>query len=225
MSGIDEENIGDEAASINPEAWRALPLQSARKHPENLKSLTALFAEVINRLGDNHRRTGMRETPLRAAKAWLEWTSGYEIWRPAGLLKTFEDGAELCGDEMVLVRDIEFYSHCEHHMAPFFGVAHVAYIPNRKIVGLSKIARVVDAYAKRFQVQERLTNQIADCIHEALQPLGVGVVIEAQHFCMCSRGVGKQRSSTTTSALRGALKDIPETRAEFMALVRPGGKA
>jgi GTP cyclohydrolase I len=126
---------------------------------------------------------------------------------------------------MVLVRDIELYSHCEHHMAPFFGVAHIAYIPNGKIVGLSKLARVADVFARRLQVQERLTNQIADCIQDALEPKGVGVVIEARHFCMCSRGVGKQGSSTTTSALRGAILLEPETRAEFFSLINRQGKA
>lgn len=171
-------------------------------------------------IGEYPFREGLRETPARVVAAWQEWTQGYAIKDPGKLLKTFTDGAELCGDELVVVNGIELYSHCEHHMAPFFGTASVAYIPQKRVVGLSKIARVVDAYAKRLQVQERLTNQIADCIHDNLEPLGVGVIIRAKHFCMCSRGVGKQGSTTTTSALRGALREKPEARAEFMALTR-----
>ena len=136
------------------------------------------------------------------------------------MLKTFDDGAELCGDEMVIVRNVELYSHCEHHMAPFFGHAHVAYIPDKRIVGLSKLARVVDVFARRLQVQERLTNQIANVIDETLQPKGVGVMITAKHFCMCSRGVNKQASDTVTSALRGALRNDAAARAEFFASIK-----
>ena len=171
-------------------------------------------------IGEDPNREGLQETPGRVAAAWQEWTAGYRIQDPGKLLKTFEDGAEQCGDELVVVNGIEFYSHCEHHMAPFFGTASVAYIPCGKVVGLSKLARVVDAFARRLQVQERLTNQIADCVDKALDPLGVGVIMRAKHFCMCSRGVGKQGSTTTTSALRGALREKPEARAEFMALCR-----
>lgn len=176
---------------------------------------------ILDATGDDPNRGGLLETPKRVAQAWLDWTSGYEIEEPGKLLKTFKDGAEGMGgsDELVIVNGIELYSHCEHHMAPFFGTASVAYIPQGKVVGLSKLARVVDAYARRFQVQERLTNQIADCIQEALEPIGVGVVIRARHFCMCSRGVAKQGSTTITSALRGALRTKPEARAEFMSLV------
>jgi GTP cyclohydrolase I len=126
----------------------------------------------------------------------------------------------MCGDEMVLVKDIEIYSHCEHHLAPFFGVAHIAYIPFEKVVGLSKLARVADAYSKRLQVQERITNQIANTIHETLNPVGVGVMLKCRHFCMCSRGVGKQGSTTITSALRGAMRTRASARAEFLSLVR-----
>lgn len=173
---------------------------------------------LLECIGEDPSRPGLQETPARVAKAWIdEWASGYEQ-DPATVLKTFEDGAE-GANELVLVDNIEFYSHCEHHMAPFFGVAHVAYIPKDRIVGLSKLARVVDIFAKRLQVQERLTNQIADAIHETLDPIGVGVVMRAKHFCMCSRGVGKQGSQTTTSALRGALFDKPAARAEFMSLI------
>jgi GTP cyclohydrolase IA len=174
---------------------------------------------LLQIVGENPDREGLRETPARVLKAWKHWCQGYKQ-DAAAVLKTFEDGAEGC-DEMVVVRDIELYSHCEHHMAPFFGVAHVAYIPDKRIVGLSKLARVVDIFSQRLQVQERLTNQVADTIMEVLQPLGVGVVVEAKHFCMCSRGVNKQGSTTITSALRGAIKDKPSARAEFLAFVAP----
>lgn len=182
---------------------------------------SAIFSGLLEAIGEDPEREGLRETPRRAAAAWTEWTSGYLFeGQEHTILKTFEDGADGCGDELVIVRNIEFYSHCEHHLAPFFGKAQVAYIPNGKVVGLSKLARLVDIFAKRLQVQERLTNQIADTIDSALSPLGVGVLMEATHFCMCSRGVAKQESTTVTSALRGALKDRPEARAEFMSLAR-----
>lgn len=178
----------------------------------------SVIRDLLTIVGEDSDRGGLKETPARVIKAWRHWCQGYNQ-APADVLKTFEDGAEEC-DEMVVVKDIELYSHCEHHMAPFFGVAHVAYIPNGRIVGLSKIARVVDIFAHRLQVQERLTNEVANSIHEVLQPLGVGVVVEAKHFCMCSRGVNKQGSTTVTSALRGVFKDKPEVRAEFLNLVR-----
>ena len=173
--------------------------------------------DLLRYVGEDPDRPGLIETPERVRKAWKAWTAGYSE-SASTLLKTFEDGAELCGDEMVIVRDIEFYSHCEHHMAPFFGVAHVAYIPDGKVVGLSKLARVVDVFARRLQVQERLTNQVANAIADSLNPQGVGVVMRAKHFCMCSRGVNKQGSETMTSALRGALRDEPSARAEFLRL-------
>lgn len=178
----------------------------------------SVVRDLLQIIGEDPSREGLRETPARVIKAWRHWCQGYEQ-DPKDVLKTFEDGAEGC-DEMVVVKDIELYSHCEHHMAPFFGVAHVAYIPRQRIVGLSKLARVVDIYSQRLQVQERLTNQIAKSIFEVLDPLGVGVVVEAKHFCMCSRGVGKQGSTTVTSALRGVFKDRPEVRQEFLNLVR-----
>lgn len=161
-------------------------------------------------------RDGLRETPTRVARAWEFWTKGYRE-DPATLLKTFEDGAEGV-DEMVMVKDIPFYSHCEHHMAPIFGTATVAYLPNGKIVGLSKISRLVDLFARRLQVQERLTCQVAEAMMEHLAPLGVGVVIKARHLCMESRGVCQQGHHTLTSALRGVFKDDPIVRAEFLQL-------
>ena len=178
-----------------------------------------LVTGILEYIGEDPERPGLKETPGRVVKAWREWFDGYGQ-DPAEVLKTFTDGAELCGDEMVLVRNIDIKSWCEHHMAPFFGVAHIAYIPDGRVVGLSKLPRVADIFAHRLQVQERLTNQIANAIQEHLKPKGVAVVIEATHFCMCSRGVNKQGSSTVTSALRGAFMDKPEARAEFMNMIK-----
>ena len=179
------------------------------------------FEDNIKRMlqfvGEDANREGLLETPTRVAKAWRHWCSGYNA-DVAALLKTFEDGSEGC-NEMVLVRDIPVYSHCEHHLAAIFGKATVGYIPNGKIVGLSKLNRVVDAFARRLQVQERLTNQIADALHKHLEPKGVGVIITARHMCMESRGVCQQGHDTVTSALRGVmLEGTP--RAEFLALAR-----
>lgn len=161
-------------------------------------------------------RPGIQDTPTRVAKAMAHWFGGYDV-DIAQLFKTFEDGAEGT-DQMVTVVDIPFYSKCEHHMADIFGTVTVAYIPKGKIVGLSKLSRVVDAFARRLQVQERLTTQIADAIQEHLEPLGVGVFVKARHLCMESRGICQQGHHTVTTALRGAIKDEPQTRAEFLAL-------
>jgi GTP cyclohydrolase I len=163
-------------------------------------------------------RGGLEETPDRVAKAWEFWTSGYSM-DPAAILKTFEDGAEGV-DEMVVVKDIPFYSHCEHHMAPIFGTATVGYIPQGRVVGLSKLSRLLEVYARRLQVQERLTCQVADALMEHLHPLGAAVVIKARHLCMESRGVCQQGHHTVTSAMRGAFKDKAEVRAEFLQLAR-----
>lgn len=159
-------------------------------------------------------REGLKETPHRVAKAWKHWCSGYDV-DIAALLKVFEDGADNY-DQMVIVKDIPIYSKCEHHLADIFGTATIAYIPNGKIVGLSKLSRLADAFARRLQVQERLTSQIADALVEHLQPLGVGVVIKARHMCMESRGICQQGHHTVTTALRGVIKEQPATRAEFM---------
>lgn len=168
--------------------------------------------------GDGELREGLRDTPKRVSKAFAHWFGGYDI-DIAEVLKTeFSDGGEGY-DEMVIVKNVPFYSKCEHHMADIFGTATVAYIPgNGKVVGLSKLSRVVDAFARRLQVQERLTKQIADAIEEHLNPIGVGVVIKARHMCMESRGICQQGHHTITSALRGAMKTEAATRAEFMAL-------
>jgi GTP cyclohydrolase I len=171
---------------------------------------------LLQYVGEDPERGGLLETPHRVAKAWEFWCSGYDM-DPADVLKTFEDGAEGT-DEMIAVVDIPFYTHCEHHMAPFFGTATIAYIPDGKIVGLSKLSRVLQIYARRLQVQERLTCQVADALMEHLQPKGAAVVIKARHLCMESRGVCQQGHHTMTSALRGVFKDEPETRGEFLRL-------
>jgi GTP cyclohydrolase I len=176
------------------------------------------IVRLLQFVGEDPKRGGLEETPARVAKAWAFWCSGYGQ-DVGALLKTFEDGAEGC-DEMVVVKDIPFYTHCEHHMAPFFGTATIAYLPNKKIVGLSKLNRVLNVFARRLQVQERLTAQVADSLMDHLQPLGVGVVIKARHLCMESRGVCQQGHHTVTSALRGAFKDEPSARAEFLQLAR-----
>lgn len=172
-----------------------------------------ILREIVEE--DPHRE-GLRETPRRVVKAWKHWCSGYSVDIP-NLLKVFEDGAENY-DQMVIVKDIPIYSKCEHHLADIFGTATIAYIPNGKVVGLSKLSRLADAYARRLQVQERLTSQIADALQEHLQPLGVGVVVRARHMCMESRGICQQGHHTITSALRGVLKDEPAAREEFMRL-------
>lgn len=186
-----------------------------------VNKIEALMAvkTLLEYIGENPEREGLEETPERFLKAWKNhWGAGYGK-NPKDLLKVFSDGAETY-DEMVLVKDIQLYSHCEHHIAPIIGVAHVAYIPNGKIVGLSKIARLVEMYARRLQVQERLTAEIATTLMEELSPLGVAVVIEAEHLCMSSRGIEKQGSRTVTSKLLGCFKDEAETRAEFMRLIK-----
>ena len=179
------------------------------------EELKANFTNVINLLGENTEREGLVKTPERAAKAMRFLTSGYSM-NPKEIL----EGAMFKEDykEMVIIKDIELYSLCEHHMLPFFGKAHIAYIPNGHIVGLSKIPRVVDVFARRLQVQERLTEQILDCINDTLKPQGVAVVIEASHMCMMMRGVQKQNSTTTTSGFRGAFKES-NTRNEFLKLI------
>ncbi len=177
----------------------------------------ALISQMLVRLGENPSRNGLQRTPLRVAKAMDFLTSGYEM-KVDDVLNNALFPHD--GQDMIIIKDIEFYSLCEHHMLPFFGRAHVGYIPKGEIVGLSKVARIVDVFARRLQVQERLTNQVADAMVEALNPLGVAVVTEASHFCMMMRGVQKQNSSTTTSAMRGAFRKDARTRAEFMNLIR-----
>lgn len=187
--------------------------EAAIKTP-GLADLTAQWLAII---GENPDREGLIKTPERVEKAWQYLTVGYRM-----TLDEVANGAvfEAEGSEMVVVKDIEFYSMCEHHMLPFFGRAHIGYIPTKKILGLSKFARLTDLYARRLQVQERLTTQIAQAVQELLEPEGVAVVLEGVHLCMAMRGVQKQHSATTTSAMRGVFREDPRTRQEFMAAIQ-----
>lgn len=181
-----------------------------------IQQISSHYGDILSAIGEDPRREGLKRTPERVAKALQYLTHGYGM-DPSAILR----GALFTEEysQMVLVKDIEVYSMCEHHMLPFFGKAHVAYIPNGRIVGLSKIPRVVDAFARRLQVQERLTNDIRDCIHETLQPLGVAVVLECSHLCMQMRGIQKQNSVTTTSAFTGIFLEDHRSREEFIKLI------
>lgn len=183
--------------------------------PETTERLTTIYKEVLELVGEDKNREGLIKTPERVAKAMQYLTKGYDM-DPKAILEGALFHEEY--SEMVIVKDIELYSMCEHHMLPFFGKAHVAYIPNGKIVGLSKVPRVIDAFARRLQVQERLTDQILRCLDETLKPMGAAVVIEAVHMCMMMRGVQKQNSATTTSAFTGEFQKN-ETRNEFLKLI------
>ena len=187
-----------------------------------LASLTTenLYRELLTRIGEDPTRDGLIDTPKRMEKSMAFLTRGYAMSVEEVLHKALFD---VDYDEMVIVKDIEFFSMCEHHLLPFFGKAHVAYVPNGKVIGLSKIPRLVDMFARRLQVQERLTRQIGDAIEEAIQPQGVAVILEAQHLCMMMRGVEKQHSQTTTSAMLGVFKTQLQTRNEFLSLVKRAG--
>ena len=178
--------------------------------------IAPLIADLLGKLGEDPARDGLVRTPLRVDKALRFLTSGY-----ATDINQILNGAlyDVKYDEMVVVRDIEFFSLCEHHMLPFYGKMHVAYLPQNKVIGLSKIPRMVDMFARRLQIQERLTQQVAQTIQEVIKPLGVGVICEARHFCMMMRGVEKQHSGAMTSAMLGAFRDRKETRDEFLSLV------
>lgn len=180
------------------------------------ESMAELMRKLLEKIGEDPSREGLARTPDRAEKAFRFLTSGYQTD-----VQAIVNGAlfaEKC-DDMVVLRDIEFYSMCEHHLLPFFGIMHVAYLPKDKVIGLSKIPRIVDMFARRLQVQERLTHQVAATLDEVLQPKGVGVICEARHFCMMMRGVEKQHSGTVTSAMLGAFRKRKETRDEFLSLV------
>lgn len=180
-----------------------------------VESISGMYRNILDDVGENPGREGLVKTPVRAAKAMQFLTQGYDL-NPSEILRSAMFKEEY--SQMVIVKDIEVYSLCEHHLLPFFGKAHIAYIPNGHIVGLSKLPRVVDAFSRRLQVQERLTNEIRDCIQETLQPLGVAVVMECSHLCMQMRGVQKQNSTTTTSAFTGEFLKDP-TRKEFISLI------
>ena len=180
-------------------------------------SLQEIYSEILTRIGEDPTRDGLLATPRRMVKSMEFLTRGYTMDVNEVLHSALFD---VDYDEMVIVKDIEFFSMCEHHLLPFFGKAHIAYVPNGKVIGLSKIPRLVDMFARRLQVQERLTRQIADAIDEAIHPQGVAIILEAQHLCMMMRGVEKQHSSTTTSAMLGVFKSQLQTRNEFLSLVR-----
>ena len=193
--------------------------QSPKSLPRYLSTIDSkeLLREILRRVGDDPDREGLQQTPDRIVRSWKELYAGY-TQRAEDVLITQFQAEEY--DEMVLLRDFEFFSTCEHHMLPFYGKAHIAYLPDEKIVGLSKLARLTDMYARRLQVQERLTFQIANDLQRVLKPKGVAVMIEAKHQCMCSRGVRKQEGTMVTSCLLGAFKENLATRAEFLALVK-----
>jgi len=196
-------------------------LFSQHTHEENrnladISRFTDAIKQLISLCGDDPERDGLQETPFRVLKAFLEYTEGYHEDPSIHLEKTFD----IHHNGLILIKDIEFYSLCEHHFSPFFGVAHIGYIPKEKITGLSKMGRLVEGYAKRFQVQERLTTQIAEAIEKVLEPEGTIVVVEAKHMCMCSRGIKKVNTVTTTSSLLGIYENRPDLRAEFYSLIK-----
>lgn len=184
--------------------------------PKPETAIAPLVREMIARLGEDPRREGLERTPERVEQALRFLTSGYSVDIPALVNNALY---EVRYDEMVVVRDIEFFSMCEHHMLPFYGKMHVAYLPKSRVIGLSKIPRIVDAFARRLQIQERLTQQIAQTIQQIIEPVGVGVICEARHFCMMMRGVEKQHSGAMTSAMLGIFRSQKKTRDEFLALV------
>ncbi len=184
--------------------------------PKQEVSIAPLVREMIERLGEDPRREGLERTPERVEQAMRFLTSGYAIDIPKLVNNALY---EVKYDEMVVVRDIEFFSMCEHHMLPFYGKMHVAYLPRTRVIGLSKIPRIVDAFARRLQIQERLTQEVAQTIQQIIEPVGVGVICEARHFCMMMRGVEKQHSGAMTSAMLGAFRSQKKTRDEFLALV------
>ncbi len=179
-------------------------------------TIASHMKQILTELGEDPSREGLLRTPERAEKALRFLTSGYEM--DLGKIVNGALFTHKC-DQMVIVRDIEFFSTCEHHLLPFFGKAHIAYLPKKKVIGLSKIPRIVDMFARRLQLQERLTQQVADTLQEVLDPYGVAVICEARHFCMMMRGVEKQHSGTITSAMLGSFRDLKETRDEFLSLI------
>jgi GTP cyclohydrolase I len=196
-----------------------MPSKTATLEASPLDSVSTqeIYRELLNRMGEDPTRDGLLRTPERMEKSMAFLTRGYKMDVTEVLHNALFD---VDYDEMVIVKDIEFFSQCEHHLLPFFGKAHIAYVPDGKVIGLSKIPRLVDVFARRLQVQERLTRQIGDAITEAIHPQGVAVILEAQHLCMMMRGVEKQHSSTVTSAMLGVFKTQLQTRNEFLSLVR-----
>jgi len=194
---------------IDPGVWIQFPWETSTSE-ENL------VTRMLEYIGEDPSREGLRETPKRVLKAWEHWFSGYKK-NPADIMKVFYDDTS---QEMVMLKDIQLYSTCEHHLAPFIGKAHIAYVPNGKILGASKLARLLDIYARRLQIQERIAQQVVDTLEEHLQPVGAACYIEAQHLCISSRGVEKQGSTFVTSALSGCFQNNPAARAEFFSMIK-----
>ena len=202
-----------------PHAGPPVPMSDTRNNVSRSEAENAVRT-LLRWSGEDPAREGLLDTPKRVVKAYEDWFSGYALDPDDYLARTFEEVAGY--DELIVLRDIQFESHCEHHMAPIIGRAHVGYLPDGKVVGISKLARVVEAYARRFQVQEKMTAQIAGCIERVLQPLGVGVVIEGAHECMTTRGVHKRGVSMVTSRMVGSFRDDARTRAEFLQFIDVG---
>ena len=209
-----------DAYAKKPAATIAAPEKTGAERPSQTQVEDAVRI-LLRWIGEDESREGLTDTPARVAKAYQEMFAGYAKDPAEELGRTFEEVAGY--DDMVLVKDISFHSHCEHHMVPIIGRAHVAYLPDRKVVGLSKIARVVDIFAQRLQTQEALTAQIAGVIQDVLNPRGVAVMIEAEHMCMAMRGIRKQGSTTLTSTFTGAFRDHPEEQVRFISMIRAGG--
>ncbi|NOT88216.1 MAG: GTP cyclohydrolase I FolE [Lysobacter sp.] len=216
MCSADHDDTSHDAATHAQDATPA----ADQRHGVTRTQAEDAVRTLLRWSGDDPSREGLLDTPKRVAKAYADWFSGYAIDPEEYLKRTFEEVGGY--DEMVVLRDIEFESHCEHHMAPIIGKAHVGYLPSGRVVGISKLARVVDAYARRFQVQEKMTAQIARCIQDVLKPRGVGVVIEAAHECMTTRGIHKRGVSMVTSKMLGDFRDDARTRSEFLHFINDG---
>lgn len=197
--------------------WIVFPWEVKANNDD--ESATDIVTRLLEYVGEDPAREGLKDTPQRVLKAWSHWCSGYGVKLEGDLIKSFTDGGENY-DEMVVVKDIPFYSHCEHHLAPFFGTATIAYIPDKKVLGLSKAKRILDIFARRLQVQERLTTEVAVALQECLKPLGVGVLLRARHLCMESRGVECQGHHTETSKLLGVFREVAAVRAEFLSIAK-----
>ncbi|KAF7637699.1 GTP_cyclohydroI domain-containing protein [Meloidogyne graminicola] len=211
-----EKKNNNELKVIIPSLQQQIISKSIEQRPQ-LNEMVKAYEQIISHIGEDINRQGLQKTPLRAAKAMLYFTKGYE--------ENFDDVLNEAvfdedTDEMVIVRDIEMFSLCEHHLVPFLGKVHIGYLPNKKVLGLSKLARLVEMFSRRLQVQERLTKQIAAAVLQAIHPAGVGVVIEASHMCMVMRGVQKINATTTTSCMLGVFRDDPKTREEFLTLIK-----
>lgn len=212
--------MGDERI-LPPDPPDADPTGEPARHGISRVQAEDAVRVLLRWAGEDPAREGLLDTPKRVARAYQDWFSGYGLDPDEYLARTFKEVAGY--DEMIVLRDIQFESHCEHHMAPIIGRAHVGYLPDGKVVGISKLARVVEAYARRFQVQEKMTAQVAHCIQQVLNPRGVGVVIEATHECMTTRGIHKRGVSMVTSKMLGGFRDDARTRAEFLRFIRDSG--